>query len=290
MDIGFIGLGSMGKAIASNLLRAGHGVTVWNRSSEVAEQLAGQGAKVARTATDAVGGGIVFSMLADDAATRSVIVDGGVLDALPAGAVHVNMATVSIALALEMAACHAQREVGYVAAPVLGRPDVAATGRLNILAAGAPEQIARVQPLLDVIGQKTWRFGDRPEQANAAKLGGNFMIASAIEAMGEAVSLLAGYNIPSNAFLEMIASALFAGPVYAGYGNLIAKQQYQPAGFKMTLALKDLRLVLEAAEQSNTPMPFASVLKDSVLDGLAHGAADCDWAALAEVSARRAGR
>ncbi len=290
MNVGFIGLGGMGKAIATNLLRAGHGVTVWNRSAEVAEELAGEGAKVASTAAEAVAAGIIFSMLADDAAMRSVILDGGMLDALPAGAVHVNMATVSVALARDMAARHARRGVGYVAAPVLRRPNVAAEGKLEILTAGASDQIARVQTLLDVIGQKTWRFGDRPEQANAAKLGANFMIASAIEAMGEAASLVEGYDVSGGLFLEMITSTLFLGPVHAGYGGVIANQRYEPAGFKMTLGVKDVRLVLEAAEHSATPMPFASVLKDNLLDAIAHGDADHDWAALAEVSARRAGR
>ncbi len=290
MDIGFIGLGAMGKAMATNLLRAGHGVRVWNRSPEAAGELAAEGAKVARSAAEAAGAGVVFSMLADDVAVRGVILDGGLLDALPAGSAHVNMATISVALAREMASHHAERGVGYVAAPVLGRPDVAAAGRLNILAAGASDQIARVQALLDVIGQKTWCFGERPEQANAVKLAANFMIASAIEAMGEAASLVEGYGVSGGSFLDMIASTLFAAPVYAGYGGLIARKQYDPAGFKMTLGLKDVRLVLEAADQSATPMPFASVLKDNLLDGIAHGGADRDWAALAEVSARRAGR
>ena len=180
--------------------------------------------------------------------------------------------------------------MGYVAAPVLGRPDAAAAGKLEILAAGTPDQIVRVQILLDVIGHETWHFGDRPEQANATKLGANFMIAGAIEAMGEAASPVERYDVSGRSFLEMITSTLFLGPVHAGYGRMIANQQYEPAGFKMTLALNDVRLVLEAAERAATPMPFASFLKDSLLDAIAHGAADHDWAALDEVSARRAGR
>ena len=290
MDVGFLGLGAMGRAMALNLLRAGHSVTVWNRSPEAAGPLAAEGAKVAATAAEAAGAGMVVSMLADDTAARGVILDGGVLDALGSGGAHVNMATISVALAREMAARHAERGVGYVAAPVLGRPDAAAARKLNILAAGASEHIDRVQPLLDAMGQKTWRFGDQPEQANAVKLAANFMIASAIEAMGEAASLVEGHGVSGASFLDMIASTLFAAPVYAGYGGLIARKQYDPAGFKMTLGLKDVRLVLEAADQTATPMPFASVLKDNFLDGIAHGGANRDWAALAEVAARRAGR
>lgn len=290
MITGFIGLGAMGAPMAANLVRAGQHVRVWNRSAGPVEALVAQGAEAAADPADAARVDVLFSMLADDTATRAAVVDGGGLDALAPGAVHVNMATVSVAFAREMAALHAQRGIGYVAAPVLGRPDVAAAGTLNILAAGPGELIDRVQTLLDAIGQKTWRFGERPEQANAVKLAANFMIASAIEAMAEASTLAAGYDVPATAFLEMIAATLFAAPVYKGYGTLIAERRFVPAGFKMTLGLKDVRLVLEAAEAAHVPLPFASVLKDNLLDGIAHGGADSDWAALAQVAVRRAGQ
>ena len=290
MTTGFIGLGTMGAAIAANLVRAGQHVRVWNRSPGPVAALVARGAEAAASPAGAAQAEVLFSMLADDAATRAAIVDGGALDALAAGAVHVNMATVSVAFAREMAALHARHGVGYVAAPVLGRPDVAAAGRLNILAAGPAELIDRVQPLLDTIGQKTWRFGERPEQANAVKLAANFMIASAIEAMAAASNLAAGFDVPAAAFLEMIAATLFAAPVYKGYGALIAERRFLPAGFKMTLGLKDIRLALEAAEAAHVPLPFAGVLKDNLLDGIAHGGADSDWAALAQVAVRRAGQ
>ncbi len=290
MTTGFIGLGTMGTPMAANLLRAGQHVHVWNRSPGPVAALVAQGAEAAGSPAEAARGDVLFSMLADNSAARAAIVEGGVLDALAAGAVHVNMATVSVAFAREMAALHAQRGIGYVAAPVLGRPDVAAAGKLNILAAGAADLIDRVQPLLDAIGQKTWRFGDRPEQANAVKLAANFMIASAIEAMAEASTLAAGYDVPAAAFLEMIAATLFAAPVYQGYGALIAERRFVPAGFKMALGLKDVRLALEAGEAAHVPLPFASVLKDNLLDGIAHGGADSDWAALAQVAVRRAGQ
>ena len=290
MITGFIGLGTMGAPMAANLVRAGHHVRVWNRSPGPVEALVAQGAEAAANPAEAARVDVLFSMLADDTATRAAVVDGGVLDALAVGAVHVNMATVSVAFARDMAALHAQRGIGYVAAPVLGRPDVAAAGRLNILAAGPGALIDRVQTLLDAIGQKTWRFGERPEQANAVKLAANFMIASAIEAMAEASTLTAGYDVPAAAFLEMIAATLFAAPVYQGYGALIAERRFVPAGFRMTLGLKDVRLVLEAAEAAHVPLPFASVLKDNLLDGIAHGGADSDWAALAQVAVRRAGQ
>ncbi len=195
MTNGFIGLGGMRQEIALNLLRAGHGMTVWNRSPGPAQLLAAEGAHVAAKAEEVGKAGIVFSMLADDHAARAVILDGGVLDAMQPGAVLVNLATVSVAFAREMAGHCGGRRLGYVAAPVLGRPDAAASGKLQILAAGAPHHLAKVQPLLDVVGAKTWLLGDEPEKSNAAKLATNFMIAAAIEAMGEAVTLAEGYGV-----------------------------------------------------------------------------------------------
>ena len=173
---------------------------------------------------------------------------------------------------------------------MLGRADVAAAGKLNILAAGDTVLLDRVQPLLDVLGQKTWRFGALPEQGNAVKLAANFMIASAIEAMGEAAALAQGHNVTGAAFLEMITSTIFAAPVYKGYGGMIAEQRFEPPGFTMVLGLKDARLALEAAEGVRVPMPFASVIKDNFLDGIAHGDGERDWAALSTVAARRAGQ
>ena len=265
-------------------------MVVWNRSPGPADALAAEGAKIATAAADLGNADVVFSILADDEASRAVILAGGVLDALSDGASLVNLATVSVAFARELAARCTDRGIGYVAAPVLGRPDVAAAGKLQVLAGGAADHLARVQPLLDVIGQRTWYFGHDSERANAAKLATNFMIAAAIEAMGEAVALAEGWGVSGPSFLEMVTSTLFAAPIYAGYGAMIAARKYEPAGFTMRLATKDLRLVLEAAEQSATPMPLASLLKDNFLDGIANGDADLDWGALANIALRRAGR
>ena len=290
MKIGFIGLGTMGVPMALNHARAGYQVRVWNRSPGPVATLVAEGAEGASTPAEIGAVDVVFSILADDKATREVIIDGGVLAGLKPGAIHVNMATVSVQLAREFATLHEARGVGYLAAPVLGRADVAAAGKLNILAAGRSELFDRVQPLLDVLGQKTWRFGERPEQGNAVKLGANFMIASAIEAMGEAAALAQGHDVPAADFLEMITSTIFAAPVYKGYGGIIASQKYEPPGFKLVLGLKDARLALEAAEGARVPMPFASVIKDNFLDGIAHGDGNLDWAALARVAGRRAGQ
>jgi len=281
MDIGFIGLGSMGSAMASNALKAGHTVRVWNRSPDAAQALVNQGATLAASPAEAFTGDAVFSMLA---------VDSGLLAQAPKGTVHVNMATISVALAEELAKLHADHGVAYVAAPVLGRPDVAAAGKLNIVAAGPDAAIERVQPIFDVIGQKTWRVGTTAQHANLFKLGANFMLASAIEVTGEAAALMSGHGIDPHAFLDVITNTLFPGPVYQGYGRMIADNRYEPALFKARLGLKDVRLALAAADAVNAPLPVASVVRDNLIDALAQGDGDKDLAVLGRVAARRAGQ
>jgi 3-hydroxyisobutyrate dehydrogenase-like beta-hydroxyacid dehydrogenase len=219
-----------------------------------------------------------------------VLIDGGVLDAMVPGSIHVNMATVSVAFAREMAAQHLARGVGYVAAPVLGRVDVAAAGKLNILAGGADEVVNRVQPLLDLIGQKTWRFGAAPEQANAVKLACNLTLACAIEAMGEGAALAGAHGILAAEFIELITTTLFAGsPVYKGYGGMIAAERYSPAGFKLSLGLKDVRLAVEAGRDLGLPLAFGDALQTVLRDAVDQGDADLDLAALGK-NARRRGK
>ena len=289
MDIGFIGLGNMGHAMVENMLKAGHRVRVWNRTRERAEPLAALGAQIVDEPGAAFSGDAVFSMLADDAAVREVI-DAALLDRAPRGLVHVNMATVSVALAQALAHDHAARGLHYVAAPVLGRPDVAAAAKLTIIAAGPAEAIDRVQPIFDAIGQKTWRIGSLPEQANVIKLAANFTLAAAVAALGEAASLLSAHGVAVTDYLDVITSSVFPGPVYAGYGKLVAERRYEPAMFKARLGLKDVRLALEAAEATSTPLPLGSLLRDNLLDVVAHGDGEKDFAVLGEVAARRAGR
>ena len=289
MKVGFIGLGAMGSAMASNLIAAGHAVTVWNRSEAAAEPLASLGAKVARTADRAVLGDAVCSMLANDQAVRAVFLDSGLLDAMDPGTVHVNHATISAALAQELAEAHAARGLDYVAAPVFGRPDAAAAAKLNIVAAGKAAAIDKVRPLLDAMGAKTWPMGEAPERANVVKIAGNFMLAAAIESMAEASALTRAHGIGAADFLEVMTSTLFAAPAYQGYGKLIAEERYSPAGFTMPLGLKDVGLALSAGEAKRVPLPFAGVLRENFLDALAHGGEDLDWSALALVAARRAG-
>lgn len=291
MKIAFLGLGTMGLPMAANLVKTGYAVSGWNRSPAPAASLSALGAQIAATPGEAVDDAdVLISMLADDAATRATVLDAGTLAALKPGAIHINMATVSVALAAELAALHRTQGVAYVAAPVLGRVNVAEAGQLNILAAGDAQALAAVQPLFDVLGQKTWHLGERPEQANAAKLAVNFMIASAIGTMGEAVALAQGHGVDKTGFLELVTSTVFAAPVYKGYGQAIADERFEPAGFKLALGLKDVRLALEAAEQVNVPLPLASALRDAHIESLAHGEGHLDWAALSRTSARRAGQ
>jgi 3-hydroxyisobutyrate dehydrogenase-like beta-hydroxyacid dehydrogenase len=286
--VGFIGLGNMGRGIASRLLAAGHDVVVWNRSRPPVDDLVAKGARAGAGPAEAARAPVLHSMLADDAAMADVLRAGGVLEALPAGSVHVNHATISVALAKELAALHRARGIGYVAAPVFGRPEAAAAGKLHVLAAGAPADVERVRPLLDAIGQSVWLLGDAPERANVVKIAGNFMISSAIETLGEATALARAHGVSAKDLVDVMTGTLFAAPVYKTYGAMIAERRYEPAGFAMTLGLKDTRLTLAAADDAHVPMPMASLIRDAFLDALAHGDAERDWSGLAEVTARRA--
>lgn len=289
MKIGFIGLGRMGAAMAGNLAKAGHEVWVWNRSKSAAQALEAQGAHIADTPQQAASTGVLMSMLANDDAVRDVILEGGVINALPVGGIHVVHSTLSVAFVRELATAHAVHKVAYVSAPVFGRPDVAEAGRLNILAAGAADDIERVRPLLEVMGAKIWPLGVEPERASIVKIAGNMMLASAIETMSEASALTRAYGVSAHDFLEILTQTLFACPAYQGYGAAIARKQFTPPGFAMPLGFKDVNLALTAGQAERVPLPLASVVRDSMLEALAHGAEDKDWAALALVAEQRAG-
>ena len=289
MDVGFVGLGNMGRGIAESLLRAGHRLRVWNRSPGPAQDLAKLGAQIVKSPREAFGGDAFVTMLADDAAFREVVLDGDVLPESGGKTVHISMATISLAFANELTALHKARNIPYVSAPVLGRPDVAAAGNLAILVAGAPNIVERVQPLFDAAGRKTWQFGEQPSNANLVKIAANFMLASAIETIAEARALVEANDIPTNQFLDLITSTLFDTPVYKGYGGIISRRQYEPAGFRLALGFKDVRLALAAGEASHVPLPLASILRDHFLDAVAHGDHNKDWSAVAEVAMRHAG-
>jgi 3-hydroxyisobutyrate dehydrogenase-like beta-hydroxyacid dehydrogenase len=287
MEIGFIGVGRMGSAMAKNLIKAGHRVRACDTSAEALRALAADGAAIATGARDAFRGDAVISMLPNDDAMRAVFLDGG--GASGGAKVHVNMATASVEMARELAAHHAAQGIAYVAATVWGRPGVAAAGKLSIVAAGDPAAIAKVQPLFDVIGQKTYNVGAEPARANVVKIAGNLMVACAIEGIAEAAALVRGHGMSAPDVLDAIITSLFPVPVYRGYGDMIGKRQYEPAGFDLVLGLKDVRLALAAGEEVSVPLPFASVLRDTFLDAIANGDAAKDWSAIARVAARRAG-
>ena len=289
MEVGVIGVGRMGSAMARNLLKAGHTVHLYDPVQEPLRALTKDGGKIAASAKDAFRGDAVISMLPNDDAMRAVFMAG---DALPAGGsatIHINMATASVACAQELTALHRARGVPYLAACVWGRPDAAAAAKLSVVVAGDGKAIDRVQPLFDAIAQRTSRVGDEPYKANVAKIAGNLMVAAAIEAIGEAAALVRGYDIAATDFLPIVVKALFDVPVYRGYAEQIASGQYEPPGFDLVLGLKDVRLALAAGEKANVPLPFASVLRDAFLDAIAHGDGNKDWAAIARGAARRAG-
>jgi 3-hydroxyisobutyrate dehydrogenase-like beta-hydroxyacid dehydrogenase len=290
MKLAFIGLGRMGSGMARNLLRAGHRVTVYNRSREKAEALAADGASIAGSPAEACRDSeAALTMLADDRAVEEVAFgESGMTAALPPGAIHVSCSTIGTAMARRLAEQHASRAQGYLSAPVFGRPEAAEAKKLIVVAAGAAELIERCRPIFDAIGRQTFVAGAEPWQANAVKLCGNFMIASMLETFGEAFATLRKAGVDSHLFLETM-SALFGSPVYASYGSMMADERFEPAGFALKLGLKDVRLVLETAEECASPMPLASLIRDHLLSAVAQGQADLDWSSISRVIARNAG-
>lgn len=289
MKAGFIGLGNMGLPMARNLLKAGHEVTVYNRTREKAERLRADGAIIADRAANACGSDILITMLADDRAVRAVVFDGQLIPKLVPGSLHISMSTISIALAQELTQAHAEAGSQFISTPVFGRPEAAEAAKLAIVAAGPAKAIEKCQPLFDAMGQRTFVVGEEPYEANTVKLAGNFLILSVIESLGEAYALLRKSGVEPEKFLEIMTSTLFAAPVYKTYGNLIAKEQFLPAGFKLILGLKDVSLVLAAAADARAPMPVASLVRDHILAAIARNGGDLDWSSFSKISAENAG-
>jgi 3-hydroxyisobutyrate dehydrogenase-like beta-hydroxyacid dehydrogenase len=290
MKLGFIGLGRMGAAMAANLVKAGHEVSVFNRSPGKSGSLIKLGAHEAADLAAACGGDVVITMLSDDEAASDIALrQGGLIDSLKKGAIHLSMSTISVALSKRLTQAHAQAGQRYVAAPVFGRPDMAAAAKLFIVAAGDPATIDACKPLLDALGQKTSTMGTDPSAANLVKLSANFLQAAAIEALGEAIALIGKAGIDRHAYVELLTSTIFTAPAYKIFGPLIADGKFAPAAFAAPLGYKDIRLGLAAAESLRVPMPIASLLHDRFLRLFAQGGDKLDWTAIGGLAAQDAG-
>jgi 3-hydroxyisobutyrate dehydrogenase-like beta-hydroxyacid dehydrogenase len=290
MEVGFIGLGHMGGAMARNLLRAGHKVRAFNRTRAKAEALAEEGAVVADSPAEAAACGIAHTMLANDHALLDAV-EGpdGVLAGLPEGGILVNHSTVSLAATRKIAGLARDAGKEFVAAPVFGRPDAAEAGKLFVVAAGPVAAIDRVEPLLNAIGQKLVRFGEDPTHAAAVKISGNFMLQAAIEALAEAMALVRKHGVDPAQWLDFMTGTMFSAPLYKGYGGAMVENRFEPAGFAIPLAIKDTRLAIEAAEEVNAPLPLADLVRDRFLIALGRGWTELDQAALGKLAAENAG-
>ncbi len=289
MKIGFVGLGRMGGHIAENLLKAGHGVTVWNRSPAPVQALVALGAIAAKSPQEALQGDAVFSMLSNDAVMREVGFDGPLLEKAAKGLTHVNMATISAALAQELQAAHAKAGLSYISAPVFGRPDMAASAQLVIVAGGDAAALAKMQPVFDKISARTVIVGDTAQKANLFKIAGNFMIASEMQATGEAFALLRKGGVDPATFHDVLSGRLFTGAVFQNYGKMVLNRTYEPAGFALTLGRKDINLAREAAGNLGMILPTADLLEHNYEEAVRWGWQDRDWSAIGEVPNKKAG-
>ena len=287
MKAGFIGLGQMGRAIAANLLAAGHELTVWNRSPDKAAELVAAGARLAATPAEAAQGDVVITMLADDHAVEAVV--HGAHGILASPALHVSHSTISVALADRLAGDHAAH-AGFVSAPVFGRPPAAQAAKLFVVAAGPDDSVERCLPLFEAIAQRVFRVGDSPSAANLVKLGGNFMIMAAIEAMAEAMTLVEAGGVDRRAMLDVLTGTLFGAPVFHTYGEILVADRFRPPGFTAPLGLKDMNLVDAAATASRVPMPVLGVVRDHLRSAIAANGPDIDWSAVALAVRQAAGR
>jgi 3-hydroxyisobutyrate dehydrogenase-like beta-hydroxyacid dehydrogenase len=280
----------MGTGIAKSLLRAGHRVTVYNRTRERAEVLRKDGASVAASVADTCRGDAVLTMLADDAAVEGVVFgENGILKSLPRGKSHISLSTISVALSDRLAAEHTRAGQEFVAAPVFGRPEAAEQAKLAVVAAGPKATIERFKPVWDAIGHKLLVIGDQQSKANVVKLTGNFLIATVLESLGEALAFARKSGVDAAVLLDFLTSTFLNAPIYKTYGGLIVEGKYDQVGFALPLGFKDLRLVIQAAEAQKVPMPIASVLHDRFVTALARGHERRDWSILGQIAAEDAG-
>lgn len=287
MKVGFVGLGHMGRAMAGRLLDSGHALTVYNRSRAAAEPFEAQGARVAGDPRGALDGEVVITMLADDGAIEAVWIAPGLIESMPRSCIHLNMATVSLKMARRLADLHRAAGAAYVSAPVFGRPAVAAKGQLDIVAAGDSSAIARCRPLFAALGARCTFVGTEPHLANVVKIARNFLLATLVESLGEALALARKSGVDPAAFLEVITSTSF-DTRYRDYGRKMVAKDFA-ATFPLSGGLKDVELALAAAADAGVPLPTGELLRKQHLEAIARGFGDQDWAALGEYIAQRAG-
>ena len=291
MKVSFIGLGKMGLAMAGRLLAAGHELGVYNRTASKADDLVRSGATLlADPAETGAFGGVVVTMLEHDTALTEILEQGGLLRAMPRGAIHVAMGTHGLALIRRLTELHAQHGISFVSAPVMGRPPMAEAGQLGIITGGDAEAVAACQPLFEAMGRRTYHCGADPASAAAAKVVNNAILACAIEALGEGFALSRRYGLPEETLYEILTDGIFSAPVYKVYGKIIAERDYFSApGFTATTGLKDVMLALSAAEEVAMPLPSMNVCRDRLLGAIANGHAEADWAVMAHEQARAGG-
>ncbi len=288
MKIGFIGLGQMGRGMAGRLLDCGYALSVWNRSRAVAETFRPRGAVVAGRPDQLLDADVVITMLADDAAVEAVWVASGLVRKLPASTIHLNMASVSLSMGRRLAELHRAAGAPYVSAPVFGRPEPAATGQLDIVAAGAEAAIARCAPLFEALGRRWFNVGTEAHCANIVKIARNFLLGAIIEGLGEAFALVRKSGVDPATFLDIITSTSMNAPAYKNYGRLILEKPAQ-ATFTLKLGMKDVELALQAGDDTAVPLPLAALLRDQHLAAIARGYGDKDWASLGNYIAESAG-
>jgi 3-hydroxyisobutyrate dehydrogenase-like beta-hydroxyacid dehydrogenase len=289
MKVGFIGLGQMGRPMAERLVGAGYSVKVYNRTRAAAEPLARAGAGVVERPDELLDADIVVSMLSDDAAVAAVWLDSGLASRMPAGAVHLNMSTISMDMARRLAAGHERGSSLYVSAPVFGRPPVAAQGQLDVIAAGAPQAIEHCQPLLKAMAKQVFVVGEQPEKANAVKIARNFLLATVIEGLGEAFALVRKSGVEGKAFQDIVSNTSLGSPIYKNYAKMIVDQAWTPAQFSMPLGLKDVELALATAQEVGVRLPSGELIRKNFLEAIGAGRGNQDWAALAGHIANGAG-
>jgi len=291
MKVGFIGLGRMGRGMAARILEAGHDLAIYDRIPAQLAELGAAGATVAGSVADvARGRELIISMLPHDEALASLVFsDGGLLEAMTRGMIHMPMGTHGIGIIRRLTKAHTEAGHTLVAGHVLGRPDLAATGQLSIVPGGPPEALERLQPIFEVLGKRTFLAGREPQSATAVKIAHNFVLGCAIEAMGEGMSLIRKFGVEPGLFHQVLTEGMFGAPAYEVYGKLIVDEAYDQVGASVQIGLKDANLALAAGEAANVPLPSANVMRDRLLGAIAHGDGDLDWAVMAREQARASG-